>query len=149
MGEDVQLGLGPYEVQEGDVVSVLLGCSSAVVLRRTHDGQYQIVDEAYYYGFMSGEALLGSPPDSFESLTCHDSEKTTKSFINREMGAIQQEDPTLGELPTPWRRMNHLGEGYWPGFMNNETSKSTILDLRLSPKILKARGVKLKTLSLV
>lgn len=150
VGEDRRLGLGPYGIQVGDVVSVLLGCNSAVVLRPTHDGRYQIVGEAYYYGFMSGEAFLGPLPSSMESLTWHDSTQSIKSFINRETGAIQQEDPRLGDLPAPWRRANNTVEIYQSTrYVNDETGKSTLFDPRLAPNVLEARGAKLKVLRLV
>ena len=61
----LSLGLGPGGLHEGDVVAVLLGCSVPVILRKSFFPphidprltRYDLVGEAYIYGFMDGEAL--------------------------------------------------------------------------------------------
>jgi hypothetical protein len=53
-------GLAPLLANQGDIVTVLLGCQSPIVLRPTIDGRYKVVGEAYCDGFMDAEALLGT-----------------------------------------------------------------------------------------
>lgn len=52
-------GLVPTGAKQGDIVSVLFGCSVPVLLRLTENGDYFLVGETYVHGFMEGEAMLG------------------------------------------------------------------------------------------
>ncbi|KAF8849413.1 HET-domain-containing protein, partial [Acephala macrosclerotiorum] len=56
------LGLGPAEAQPGDIIAVLLGCHSAMILRLVEDNKYKVVGEAFCQGFSNGEGLLGPLP---------------------------------------------------------------------------------------
>lgn len=51
------MGLGPAEMQKGDMVAVLLGGSVPFVLHAEDEGQFSLVGESYVHGFMHGEAL--------------------------------------------------------------------------------------------
>jgi hypothetical protein len=52
------IGAMPQEVQSGDLVCVLFGCSVPVVLRKTTDGNsYTFIGECYLHGFMDAEAI--------------------------------------------------------------------------------------------
>ena len=52
------MGAMPQEVQPGDLVCVLFGCSVPVVLRkRTDQESYQFIGECYLHGFMDAEAI--------------------------------------------------------------------------------------------
>ncbi|KAF2253886.1 hypothetical protein BU26DRAFT_231225 [Trematosphaeria pertusa] len=69
---DGYLGLGPEEMQAGDVVGVLKGVSVPVVLRpsvrSSEEGHFTYVGEAYCHGIMDGEllgALGGRTPLAF------------------------------------------------------------------------------------
>ena len=44
----------PVEVRRGDVIVILDGCASPVVLRPYDDGNYQFIGECYTYGPMNG-----------------------------------------------------------------------------------------------
>jgi hypothetical protein len=54
------IGLGPWNAQEGDVVSVLFGGCTPFILRKTAGKElYILVGEAYVYGIMGGELFSG------------------------------------------------------------------------------------------
>lgn len=53
------LGLGPDHAEAGDVIAVLIGCQVPFILRKSVDGKYEIVGEAYVDGIMDGEAVVG------------------------------------------------------------------------------------------
>ncbi|RDW64068.1 hypothetical protein BP5796_10570 [Coleophoma crateriformis] len=50
------VGLGPWNMEESDLVIVLYGCRFPVVLRPV-ENNYILIGEAYVHGFMTGEAL--------------------------------------------------------------------------------------------
>jgi hypothetical protein len=52
------IGAAPWNAKEGDVICVLLGCSSPVILRR-EDGHYVLIGEVYIDDFMNGDAIEG------------------------------------------------------------------------------------------
>ena len=53
------LGIGPQSMQMGDVICILFGASTPVVLRPLPgtDGLYQFLGDCYVHGVMFGEAL--------------------------------------------------------------------------------------------
>ena len=53
-------GLAHQEVEVGDEVCVLVGCSVPVVLRFHERGQYLFLGDAYVQGWMNGEMLEGA-----------------------------------------------------------------------------------------
>jgi hypothetical protein len=53
------LGLGPDHIELGDMIALLIGCQVPFVLRKSIDGKYEIVGEAYVDGIMDGEAAVG------------------------------------------------------------------------------------------
>jgi hypothetical protein len=55
--EKGHMGLGPPEVQKGDLVAVLLGGSVPFILRGEEQGCFTLLGESYVYGLMKGEAL--------------------------------------------------------------------------------------------
>ena len=58
----------PYAAVEGDVVCVILGCNSPLLLRPLSNGNYTVVGECYIHGFMNGEALLGPLPEGWKAV---------------------------------------------------------------------------------
>jgi hypothetical protein len=95
-------GLAPLTAKEGDIITVILGCDSPIILRPTQDGSYKFIGEAYCDGFMHGEALLGPLPDSFEAVWKYDYNPECGYFRwayrNKETGKFQPEDPRLSSL---------------------------------------------------
>ena len=51
------IGAMPPDVQVGDLVCVLFGCSVPVVLRKRGEDSYSFVGECYVHGFMDAEAI--------------------------------------------------------------------------------------------
>ncbi|KAI9691963.1 MAG: hypothetical protein M1820_009671 [Bogoriella megaspora] len=50
------LGLVPGSTQQGDVIAVLMGCDTPLVLRKSGSA-YEVVGECYVHGIMHGEVL--------------------------------------------------------------------------------------------
>jgi hypothetical protein len=52
------IGAMPEQIQTGDLVCVLFGCSVPVVIRKKADGKsYSFIGECYLHGFMDAEAI--------------------------------------------------------------------------------------------
>lgn len=49
------IGLGPSKVEDGDLITIIYGCSVPLVLRKKGD-HYILIGEAYVHGLMHGEA---------------------------------------------------------------------------------------------
>ncbi|KAH6722902.1 hypothetical protein BKA61DRAFT_585469 [Leptodontidium sp. MPI-SDFR-AT-0119] len=60
---DDSLGLVPERTMQYDRICILFGCDVPVVLRRTNDGAWEFIGEAFVYGVMDGEALVGPYED--------------------------------------------------------------------------------------
>lgn len=149
--EQGSMGLSPSAATLGDIVVVILGCTSPLVLRPVGDGKYLVVGEAYYNGYMDGEALLGPLPKPFEPVLKFDTGKRTYRlcYIDRESGNLQLEDPRLGELPPPWKIKSHNEERYWMMFENMDTGEVLSHEPRLLPEALKERGADLEVFNLI
>ncbi|KAE9365790.1 hypothetical protein N431DRAFT_562510 [Stipitochalara longipes BDJ] len=52
------VGLGGNMCRPGDIICILLGCSTPLVLRPTRDA-IQLIGEAYLHGIMDGQAMKG------------------------------------------------------------------------------------------
>jgi hypothetical protein len=151
--KDGCLGLGPRAAKPGDIITVLLGGSTAFVLRPTDDGYHQLVGEAYCHGFMDAEAVLGPLPERFQ-LVGKLEEKTNNYWwghMDRDTGTFYWEDPRLDELPVEWKRRGHPSDKFWTWFTNEETGEEMKegRDPRFKAEVLKQRGVDLKAFKLV
>lgn len=51
------VGIGPLELQDGDIICVLFGATVPVALRPLHNGFYSYIGDLYCHGIMDGEAL--------------------------------------------------------------------------------------------
>jgi len=147
-------GLGPLAAKEGDIVTVLLGSFSAMILRPTQEGNYKLVGEAYCDGIMHGEALLGPLPDSFNAVFRHNPTNGTLrwAYLDQETGVFQAEDPRLGPLPDGWNIKSHKDEEFAQLFVQNQTGVTRVEtwdDPRLSWEALEKRGVPLQVFDLV
>ncbi|KAH7081212.1 heterokaryon incompatibility protein-domain-containing protein [Paraphoma chrysanthemicola] len=62
-GDDKLVGFAPDKTEAGDIIVIMFGCSTPVILRRTYNSsltepdEYQFVGEAYIHGKMGGEAF--------------------------------------------------------------------------------------------
>jgi len=144
-------GLAPLATKPGDIVTILLGLDSPMILRPTDEGDYKVVGEAYYDGFMDGEALLGPFTDSFAPVSrLNPNDRLwVWQYLNQETGLFQVEDPRLGSLPAGWSLVNHDREDFYQRFVNDATGKKTWDDPRLTSEALRKRGVPLQVFELV
>jgi hypothetical protein len=140
-------GLAPPTAQSGDVVVVLLGCHSPMVLRPSEDGRYQVIGEAYGDEFANGEALLGQLPEKIDLIWRLISGGSVGSFVDRETGDFLEEDPRLGPLPPGWQcDLGDARDLFW----NDELGiMRDTADPRLTPEALRKRGVPLRTFELI
>jgi hypothetical protein len=142
-------GLGPLGTKPGDHVTVLLGCNRPMILRPTEYGSYKVVGEAYYDGYMDGEALLGPLPDSFKEVLKLHRRYLEWAYLNEDTGVFQAEDPRLGPLPLGWRLEWLSNNEFWPWFINDETGEESDWDPRLTSEALRKRGIPLQVFDLV
>ena len=145
-----RFGLGPYNARPGDLVAVLLGCRMPMMLRTCSEGGYQVIGEAYYDGFMNGEALLGPLPEPHVARHRYDGARLWYwNYLNQETGHFQVEDPRLGPLPPGWSLRSHSEEDFGQWIVNDETGEDACPDPRLTSEALRERGVPLQKLVLV
>jgi hypothetical protein len=152
--QDGRLGLAPKSTIPGDIVTVLLGCNTAMILRPCQDGQFQVVGPGICHGFMDGEALLGPLPDGIERVELEFSTgKFAWTCIDRSAGICDPEDadPRLGKLPLPdgWKTVGHDYDGYGLLYENEELGITTNQDPRVTAEALKERGVDLRKFVLI
>jgi hypothetical protein len=149
--EDGRLGLAPKSAKPGDIVTVLLGCRTAMILRPCEGNEFQVVGEALCHGFIDGEALLGPLPEGIERVL---QEVGVNEFrwtcIDRSTEICNPEDPRLGKLPDGWKIVEHDYDGYWSLYENDELGITDSLDdPRLTPEALMERGVNLENFVLI
>jgi hypothetical protein len=60
------LGVGPSTTSPGDVIAIILGLDTPLVLRAIGEDRYQIVGEAYVHGIMDDELMKDSPVHEFK-----------------------------------------------------------------------------------
>jgi hypothetical protein len=56
------MGMGPVPLREGDLITVVLGCSVPLLVRQTGD-HHVLIGECFVWGLMDGEALRGRKAD--------------------------------------------------------------------------------------
>ena len=61
----VTMAMANGSPKKGDIICVLRGCRAPVILRRAWK-HYQVIGDAYVYGFMRGEAFTDVSEDKFE-----------------------------------------------------------------------------------
>lgn len=146
------IGLAPGTTMAGDIVCVLLGCSTPLVLRPTGKGQYKIVGDCYVHGLMYNEAVLGPLPKHFQFVWRFNEKRGYwPAYLNRKTGKALLEDPRLGPLPEGWRKQSHSAEQAYSLFVKDRESdvEGTPRDPRLTPEALAARNVDLTVFELV
>jgi hypothetical protein len=92
-----QIGIGLASIMVGDIITILLGCRTPIILRPFQDNTYLFIGETYCHGVMTAEALLGPLPYPFELV----SRLGHAAFMKRDTGSFQLEDSRLGQLPLP------------------------------------------------
>jgi len=66
------IGMGPDSAEPGDIICILLGCSTPVILR-PQDDHYIFLGEAYVHGYMYGKGMdeLAEGKFQLESFEIH------------------------------------------------------------------------------
>ena len=145
-------GLAPKATRVGDIVCVMLGCTTPLVLRQKNHLQYELIGPCYLDGIMNGEALLGPLPKKWRLVKKNFPQYSASYwvFLDQDTGKTQITDPRLGPLPAGWRLESHAREDALNWWVNDDTGEfSGIFDPRLKFDALKARGVEFRNFELV
>ncbi|KAK0644344.1 hypothetical protein B0T16DRAFT_460408 [Cercophora newfieldiana] len=149
------MGIAPAHTEVGDIIAVFLGCENPVVLRPVADGHFRFVGLAYIHGLENANGLLGPLPHPWavQQKRVY-GDLILYEFVNTETGAVTVHDPRLGDLgdwvhtPADLR----VPDSGVPRIYNGTFARGTEVmnsDLRMLPEALRARGVPLRTFSLV
>jgi hypothetical protein len=146
------VGIATICAEPGDIVVVLLGCYSMMLLRPCGDS-YKIIGSAYYYGYMYGEALLGPMPETHKVVyqTNETDGGLWPAHLDIVSGKIEVEDPRLRQVPLPagWRLDEHDRKHLFDRFVYEKTGEKTHKDPRLTVDSLAARGVPIRSWDLI
>ncbi|KAM0441256.1 hypothetical protein ACHAPT_000563 [Fusarium lateritium] len=149
------IGLCPRASEIGDVVAVLLGCQSPMLLRPQPEGRYKVVGECYMHGLSDGGALLGSLADPRAVIIFQGPHGLWDVWgvLNRESKVWTAEDPRLPPFSDEWEWSEIERTRNDPAvcrfFRNKVTGEVINSDPRLTPEALKERGVKLEEIVLI
>ena len=111
------VGIAPLSARPGDIVCVLLGCYSAILLRQTENDTYQVVGQSYMSGANTGEALLGPLPGHLRRVFSYDDEikRYRDALWDEHTEQVQFRDPRLDELLlNPGFQVRDQGENRFP-----------------------------------
>ncbi|KAF2671445.1 hypothetical protein BT63DRAFT_217171 [Microthyrium microscopicum] len=151
---DDKIGLGPEDSEPEDLVCVFLGACRPVVLRPAANGKFRIVGECDILGLRDGEALLGPLPSPWRSILGILADGFLRlGFRRHGTEEFELEDPRVDPISEPWERMDYHRERHDPKFFekfrNKDTGEVINSDPRMLPDALRARGVNLRTFSLI
>ena len=149
--EEGYLGLVPQASQSNDIIVIILGCGSPLVLRPIANQRYLVVGECYFYHIARGDTLLGQMPENWQFVSRFDEEtgKNWFGFENQGWRSWQIDDPRLGPLPHGWFKAEHPQQHVWNLFRNESEDITTSRDPRMLPESLRARGVQIQEFDLV
>jgi len=151
------IGLAPSDTRVGDIIAILLGCSTPLALRPSsrEPDHYTVVGECFVYGVQDGNMLLGPLPSPWVGMAAWaEGDRRVLRFLNTDTQEVSIEDPRLSvDDLEGWERTAKLVDGDDPTnydfFRNKETGELINYDPRLEPEKLEKRGVKLEWFSLV
>jgi hypothetical protein len=161
------IGASPADVQDGDIISVLVGTSVPIVLRPVvdHLDAYQVVGPCFLQGVMLGQGLLGPLPEDWLCVI-HDNRR----WCFRKQGSEKRmwEDPRLWPLPSHWQahfcdfdndngpcdgscelEYDKAGQLMDRWFFNTQSKERSNDDPRLDAQGLEAGGIALQSFTLV
>ncbi|KAL9044815.1 MAG: hypothetical protein Q9214_002074 [Letrouitia sp. 1 TL-2023] len=122
---DGEIGLGPPAAAAEDVIAVVPGCSSPMVLRPVYTAErsvevpaqlhdkattriylnpvlkgYKVIGECHLDKLMMGAAILGRLPEDYEVISTFVQEENGffHAYLNRRSGKVQFEDPRFEKL---------------------------------------------------
>ena len=151
------IGLGPPGTKPGDIVTILLGCNTPMILRpirREAQSGYTVVGECYVHGLDDAVTLLGPLP--FNVTVQFDMTRQgfaiAHTYRNIETKKTTKEDPRLPPLPTGWCRIDRDRTPDDPELFqcygNTETGEELNYDPRMSADALESRGIQLQDFDL-
>ena len=152
-GHKDKYGVAPLAALPGDVIVVLLGCTSPIVLRPCSERSHRVVGDAYYDGTMYGQAILSYLPEGCLSVKQLDA--TSKSFHwayrNDDTCEMLLDDPRVPELPSDWKRVSHDKDWLYRLFRHKGTgiARSIWEDSRCELDDLEKRDIQLEEFMLV
>lgn len=138
----------------GDILVVILGCASPIVLRPGPEGTYTVIGESFVYGLNDANAILGPLPDGWTVQAFTDASGFTYDhrFVHKARGIISDDDPRL-ELLTGWERVRRDRTNRDPElfqcYRNKLNGEEMNSDPRLCPEALKRSGKNLDLFRLV
>lgn len=154
-------GLAPDGAKPGDSIAVMLGYENPVVLRPVvglSEKHFQLLGACYLSSYMDGEALLGPLPSGWSARWEYVGDEKDLVMMYTNGSILTQQDPRM-ELPPDWRyvygdkdnaeevrEIANMTEQY---FENMKTGEVTKFDPRLTPALLKERGVAIEELIIV
>lgn len=138
----------------GDIVCVVLGCQSPLLLRGIASSQFRVIGECSAHGLEDAVGLLGPLPTPWRfQFAFDDSGLEMCQFLNVDTGEETFEDPRLPPLPPTWERIDSERTSDHPDvfqiFKNTITGAIMNSDPRMLPDALRGRGVPLRTFQLV
>lgn len=151
------IGLAPANTRVGDVIAVLLGCSTPLVLRSSADrgpGYFTVVGECFVHGLNDAVALLGPLPAPWACVAVWvQGNRRCPRFLNTETGELTREDPRLEALEG-WERVERMRvDGDDPTlydfFREKASGRVVNWDPRLEPERLLEKGMDIEWLDLV
>jgi hypothetical protein len=150
------IGLAPAAAQEGDVVAVLLGTPTMILLRPEGSGgdNWQVVGECFVYGLHDAIQMVGHYPEGWRGRAAWTfGGRRVFRFVGPESNRPVMEDPRLGEIKD-WERVEDRvlvrdDPTFYDFWINKVTGEEINYDPRMEPEKLTERGVKLTWFSLV
>jgi len=133
------VGIAPLSARPGDIVCVLLGCYSAILLRQTGKDTYQVVGQTYMSGANTGEVLLGPLPGHLRRVFCYDDEikRYRDALWDEHTEQVQFRDPRLDKL-----LLN-------PGFQVRDQGENRVPIIKTSVEALQNAGIAAQYFDLV
>ncbi|EPE03851.1 HET domain-containing protein [Ophiostoma piceae UAMH 11346] len=151
---DGHIGLAPLGTKPGDIITTVLGCSTCILLRPVGNGSaFQIVGQGYVQGLDDGSGLVGSLPEGWTlSFKFRDSGSLKRYYVNASTGQETMDNPRLGPLPAVWSMVARDDEDANPDtitYLNQESGETLIGDPRLSPELLRQRGISVESFAII
>ncbi|KAE9366627.1 HET-domain-containing protein [Stipitochalara longipes BDJ] len=149
--EEGYIGVCMSWTKPGDIISVLLGCPTPLILRlaSSRPGSFHIVGDCYVQGLMYAEAFLGQIPDPWRPVIGGSREGSmTVLFENTHTREISKLDTRLDPVSEEWEELpddDRTADGplFTLRFRNTVTGTEINSDPRMLPSALQSRGVKL------
>lgn len=135
------VGLAPYDTRCGDVICVVLGCRTPMVLRRApvDEVQWEVVGACYVPGLMQGEAIYGDFPSHYRAVQTT-TRVSTPYIDDYPFAMLDTRTQTLNTDPAEL-----LAKG---GILPTRYQSSPHI-LEVAPEVLREAGLKLQDFDLV